>query len=105
MKLDGRSLLQTVDKNTRFSAACFVLGESTKDVWEAFLCILVKGYVGYPDTLALDQGPPLTSAEWLNLASSAGTSIQPSDVESHKTTSVGERYHAYLRRTCNKVRV
>lgn len=41
MKLDGRSVLQAVGKDTRFSAARFFSGESTKDFWEAFLCIWV----------------------------------------------------------------
>lgn len=39
MKLDGRSVLHAADKDARFSAAYFLSGESSKDVWESFLCI------------------------------------------------------------------
>lgn len=80
MELDGRSVLHTVDKDTRCSAACFLSGESTKDVLKAFSCIWVAPYVGYPDTLALHQEPQFSSSEWLNLASAAGISRQSSGV-------------------------
>lgn len=65
---------------------------------------LGRPYVGYPDTLALDQELQFRSFEWLNLASAAGISIQPSGVESHNAIGVGQRYHAYLRRIYSKVR-
>lgn len=104
MKLDNETVLHAVDRDTRFSAACFLTAESTSIVWEAFLTIWVAPYVGFPDTLALDQGPQFTSNEWVNLARASGITIKPSGVESHNALGAGERYHSYLRRIYNKVR-
>lgn len=103
MKLNNRSVLHAVDRDTKFSAACFLNGETTLHVWQAFLRIWVTTYVGYPDTLALDQGPQFSSEEWKSLAHDAGISLHQSGVESHNAIGSGERYHSFLRRIFNKV--
>lgn len=72
MKLDEKTVIHAVDRDTKFMAACFLTGESTADLWEAFLTIWVGPYIGHPDTLALDQGPQFISNEWINLARASG---------------------------------
>lgn len=37
IKLNSTSVLHTIDNDTKFSAACFLSGDSTKDVLEAFI--------------------------------------------------------------------
>lgn len=39
LKLDGKTVLHAVDKETNYSAACFMDIESTKEVWEEFMRI------------------------------------------------------------------
>lgn len=39
MKLNDKTVLHTVDQNTKFNAAYFLNGESTAQVWRAFLFI------------------------------------------------------------------
>lgn len=102
MKLNNKSILHAVDRDTKFSAACFLNGETTLHVWQAFLHIWVTTYVGYPDTLVFDQGPQFSSEEWKSLAHDAGISLHQSGVESHNAIDSGEKYHSFLRRIFNK---
>lgn len=37
MKMDRQSVLHIVDHDTMFSAGTFLSGESTPNIWEAFL--------------------------------------------------------------------
>lgn len=104
MKINRRTVLHAVDRDTKFSAACFTNGESTIDIWEAFLSIWVERYIGYPAILALDQGPQFTSREWESLMKDADIKPHHSGVESHNALGNGERYHSFLRRLYDKVR-
>lgn len=67
MKLYGKSVLHVVDRDTKFAAACFLAGESSSSVWEAFLSVWVSPYVGYPDCISADQGPQFQRDEWKKL--------------------------------------
>lgn len=105
MYLDGKPLLHVVDKDTLFSAAAFLSsGESTEDVWRAYVRCWVTPYVGYSDSMHTDQGPQLVSDEWKALQLSAGIKRLESGVESHNSLGVGERYHGFLRRIYWRVR-
>lgn len=105
MYLDGKPLLHVVDKDTLFSAATFLSnGESTEDVWRAYVRCWVTPYIGYSDFMHTDQGPQLASDEWKALQLSAGIKRLESGVESHNSLGVGERYHAFLRRIYWRVR-
>lgn len=104
MSLQGMSVLHAVDKDTKFSAACFLERENTEEIWESFMRIWVSPYIGYPDEVSTDQGPQFRATEWKNLLQAAGIKENSSGVESHNALGVGERYHAYLRRVYNKVR-
>lgn len=88
MKLDGKSVLHAVYDNTRFSAARFLTGESSNDIWEALLCMWVALRVGYTDVLGLNEETQFPSTELLILASVAVIFIKPSGVESHNSISV-----------------
>lgn len=39
MTLDSQAVLQVVDRDTKFGAACFLEGQSAAHVWQAFLNI------------------------------------------------------------------
>lgn len=105
MYLDGKPVLHVVDRDTKFGAACFLENETTSGTWEAFLYIWVAPYIGFPDMIAVDQGPQFISAEWRNLTQAAGIKVKQSGIEHHNAIGTGERYHAYLRRIYNKVRM
>lgn len=66
--------------------------------------VWVSTYLGFPDCVALDQGPQFQSQEFLSLLSSAGIVVHPSGIESHNALGNGERYHAYLRKVYTKIR-
>lgn len=104
MSLESSSVLHVVDRDTRFSAACFLPGESANQVWRCFLNIWVSTYIGFPDCVQVDQGPQFKSHEFRSMLSSAGILVQPSGVESHNALGNGERYHAYLRQVFKKIR-
>lgn len=103
MKINGHQILHIVDRDTRFSAAVILEAESTKAVWRSYMETWVNKYVGFPDLIAVDQGPQFQSNEWKSLCQLAGIEFKPSGVESHNAINVGERYHAYLRRIFNKI--
>lgn len=60
-------------------------------------------YFGYPEVVAIDQGPRFTSGLWASLLQAAGIKSQTSGVESHNAIGNGERYHSYLRHVFSKV--
>lgn len=104
MSLDSKPVLHVVDRDTKLGAACFLDGESAAHVWRAFLNIWVSVYVGYPDYVAIDQGPQFQSHEFKSFLNSAGIQLRPSGIESHNALGNGERYHSYLRSVYHKVR-
>lgn len=55
IKINKATKLHVVDKNPKFSAASFIKGESSENIWEAFLCSWVASYIGYPNFVILDQ--------------------------------------------------
>lgn len=81
----------------KYPAACFLNGESKKDVWDDLFQIWANVYVGYPESIAVDQRPQCTCDEWTSLLATHYFSLQKSGVESHNVLRVGERYHFYLR--------
>ena len=105
MTIEGQTVLHIVDRDTLFSAACFLSdGESTRDVWEAYLRYWVNPYAGYSDEIHGDQGPQFQSSEWKNLLQAAGIKQTDSGIESHNALGPGETYHEYLRQIFRKVR-
>lgn len=104
MKIDNRTVLHIVDRDTKFAASTFLRGESTAHVWEAFLMVWVASYVGYPDKVLLDQGSQFQSNEFASLLLAAGIDRKDAGVESHNSLGETERYHAYLRHIFEKAR-
>lgn len=104
MKIEKRTVLHVVDRDTKFSAASFLDGETSKIVWETFLSIWVSTYTGYPDEVILDQGPQFQSKEFKSLLSAAGIKWRDAGVESHNSLGETERYHAFLRNIFERVR-
>lgn len=104
MYLDRRPLLHIIDKDTLFSAACFLNGETVEAVWQAYLDSWVCRYIGHAEAMHIDAAPQFRSAAWQALAQSAGTRLINSGVESHNALGSGERYHEYLRNIYRRVR-
>lgn len=99
MKIGTETVLHIVDKDTKFSAATFLQGEKTNDVWNAFVLKWVGRYIGYPEKVVLDQGPRFQSADFAALLNSAGVDRKDTGLKSHKYKSFRkvERYHACFR--------
>lgn len=56
IKLHQHTVLQVVERDTKFGAASFLFNERSADVWEAFMEMFVTAYVGLPDCVELYQG-------------------------------------------------
>lgn len=98
------SVLHVVNKDTKFNVAVFMDGERREKVWEASHGSWVTMYVGYPDTVLLDQRSQFPSTELHGLLPAASIKARNVGVESHITLGETERYHAYLRNVYERVR-
>ena len=103
MFLDGKSVLHVVDRDTKFSAAALLRSETIEETWETFMRIWVSVYIGFPDTIATDQGTQFQSQRWRTLLLMAGIKQKSSGVQSHNALGVGETYHSFLRQIYRKV--
>lgn len=61
ISLDLCAVLHMVDRDTRFGASSFLSGESAAQVWKFFVNTWISAYIGFPDCVALDQGPEFRS--------------------------------------------
>eukprot|EP00171_Calliarthron_tuberculosum_P003183 IDg3183t1 len=105
MTLESTPVLHIVCKDTLFSMAVFLTGESAKNVWIAYLRFWVNAYIGHPKTIHVDRGPQFDSDRWRHLLQSAGIDRFDSRIESHNALGAGEKYHEFLRRIYRKVRL
>jgi len=104
MYLDGKPVLHVVDKDTLFSTATLLQGETVEAVWWAYTRSWVYAYAGHPEAMHTDQGPQFVAAGWLALVHAAGTRHIESGAESHNSLGAGERYHAVLRNIYRRVK-
>jgi len=104
MYLDGKPVLHVVDKDTLFSAATLLQGETVEAVWWAYTRSWVYAYAGHPEAMHTDQGPQFVAAGWRALVHAAGTRHIESGAESHNSLGAGERYHAVLRNIYRRVK-
>lgn len=104
MFLDGKAVLHCVDRETKLKAAAFLPDETADTAWQTYQKIWSLPYVGHPEHMHADQGPQLKSRRWECLCHLAGIDLTLSGVEEHNALGEGERYHAYLRQTFNKVK-
>ena len=72
MYLETTLVLQVVDKDTKFSAAGFLVKETADETWNIFMKIWVCVCIGFPDAMARGQGPQFKSQSWKTLSLSAG---------------------------------
>ena len=103
MYLDGKPVLHVIYKDTLFSAAAFLEGETVEVVWWTYARIWAHAYAGHPERKHTDQGPQFVAAGWRALAHAAGIHQRESGVESHNSLGAGERYHAVLRHIYRRV--
>ena len=61
MWIHSNPVLHVIDKDTHYSAARFLEGERTEQVWQTFLLCWVSTYVGYADILKAEAGSVFTS--------------------------------------------
>lgn len=104
MWLEGKAILHVVDVETRFNSAMFLKAHTVEAVWEAFVACWATLYIGFPETIRVDQGSAFTSVRWTRRCDSVGTNLKYSGVESHNSLGAGEQYHAPLRRIYLKIR-
>lgn len=103
MYIQGRTVLHVVDRGTHFQAARFLNGDSAEEVWHTFMEMWTLTYLGAPDNLKHDQVPQIISNKLQAMAAEAGITCRPVGVEAPHQMSVGERYHAPLRKTFLKL--
>jgi hypothetical protein len=74
--INGKAVLPIIDSATRFNAATFLdslsesYGQSSDDIWNAFIDIWSSIYTGYPGRLLIDSGSAFTSVKWKALTES-----------------------------------
>ena len=97
-------MLQAVERDTLFSAAAVLVGQTTARVGDAFLTKWETPLVEYPEEVHVDAGSQLRSALFQALLRSSGVRMCPSGKESHNMLGAGEQYHSYLRELFKRVR-
>lgn len=103
MKLKNKTVIEAVDKDTNLSAAWFLKGESTKEIWDAFVQMSVSLYVGFPEISAYDQSSQFASNELQSILAKFDIPAQRYRVDSFNVLRVDERYHSYLRRIYDRI--
>ena len=104
MFLEGKLVLHVVDKDTKFSTAAFLRSGTADETWDRLMRIWVSVYIGFPDTIASDQGTQFQSQRWRSLLLMAGIKHKSSGVQSHNAIGAGEIYHSFLCHIYRKVR-
>jgi len=95
LSLEGKNALHIIDRDTLLSAAVMLShGETSDQIWKAYLPIWVLPYVGYSETIHTGQGAQFTSECWSTLWGMAGIKHDLSGVESHNSIDVSERYYS-----------
>ena len=105
MWLDGKPVLHIVDRGTHYSAASFVTDESAETTWNTLVRCWVSLYTGFPCIIAHDKGSLFTSRFFRKACAQFGIVAKEVPTEAHNALSVGERYHAPLRRIYTKIRI
>lgn len=75
------SLIHVVDMNTKYSGACFLSEESSRDIWDAFVKIFVDAIVDCDYLIVVDQGPHFTSDESATILLTHGIAMRQSGVK------------------------
>lgn len=104
MNIDGHTILNIVNIDTRYTETCIMRDESTNDIWNAMTRIWFHPYIGYPDIIAHDQGTRFTGMERENILRTHGIKSQTSGVKSYNVVGTNERYHFFLRPIFHKIR-
>ncbi len=87
-----------------FRAAIFVSGESKLDIWNDYVKIWAKPYIGHSKTIHADYASQFLFEEWEAYLSMSNIELHTSGAESHNALEVGERYHEYLRQIYRRVK-
>lgn len=98
-----RPVLPFIDAGAKFNAARFINEQSSTAVWNTFIQCWTTKYVGKPNSMLIDQGSVFMSDEWKFACDLNGIELLATGAESHNSLGASESFHAYLRRTYNKV--
>ena len=104
MFIDGDAVLHIVDKATRFSAASYLPGNSTKTVWETILKCWASIYTGLPNRILTDRGSQFKD-KFIDLARKSDVDVISTGIEAHASLGLCERYHEPLRTTVRKIKI
>ena len=103
--LDGKPVLHILDACTNFSAARFLPAEDTATVWNTLLKAWAHLYVGFLESLLVDQGSVFLSDECEGACQSSQIELRTTGVRSHNSFGAGETYHFLLRRIFNEAKM
>lgn len=103
MWIDNAPVLHVIDTDTMYQDAEFIVAKTAAALWESFLRSWVTLFIGYPNTLRLDQESAFDSVEFRKLSNDAGIALQFSGIESNDSLGVGEKYHGPLRRVLERL--
>lgn len=102
--LEGKALLLHLDTTTGFSAATFLdshggkHGQSVEGVLLSFVMSWCSMYTGYFHRLRADEGSIFMSARLKPPTDMHGIQLRRSEIRTHSSLGVGERYQEPLRR-------
>lgn len=99
----NRPALNVIDTGIRFNTATFVNGESATEIWNAFLTCWSCMYTGMSTSMLVDKGSVFLSDQWISACELNAIELVATGTESHNSLGPGESYHAYLRRTYNRI--
>ena len=99
----GKSILHVVDDGTNMNAAGVLKRQDVGSVWNSFVSIWSRVYLGDPSEMQCDQGSVFTSHDWKALCDSHDIQLQLNPTEQHNSLGSGETYHHPLRRVLRKL--
>lgn len=104
MYIENLPVLHIIDELTRFSAARFLPGISTKQIWDTFVECWCLIYTGIPNKILVDQGSSFGEA-FVVSGRLCNVNVSHTGIESHNSLGIGERYHQPLRTTYRKISI
>ena len=79
--------------------------ESAEEIWNTLLKCWVSLYTGFPYVISHDKGSAFTYSFFKRACRQFGIVAKEVPTEAHNALSVGERYHAPLKRIYTKIRM
>ena len=97
MYIEGKPVLQLVDKALRFQAGRWLKNISAEHVWYQLRLSWINKYLGPPDLVTANAGKQFMAKELKQHAANTGINVKNAPVETHHSISMVERYHGPVR--------